>query len=302
MHARALSGRAPRTPSAHHARQIRRGGVNPLSAAAAAVTAPPSRLPRRSAVVASATTPGDESSNTSNPNPELTGAAAAAPASSKTPWYNNTKNNEGWTSVSSAADLARAAHAARQSGRRVLALELWAPHCSVCKSSWPALSRLARDDALARDVLFAKASIEGDDVRRLLKEQQITGIPYVLVLDVGEPKEGSAPPPAAASEEEETVRGLLGQMFGQFVSRKLGGSAAGGGEAAAAAATEGAAAATAAGGATSVLAEASTTLILGQGASFKKIQVLRSNLAQVPALVKRGQRVVVDPNGLVVLV
>jgi thiol-disulfide isomerase/thioredoxin len=238
-------------------------------------------------------------------------------AATKTPWWS--KNNEGWTSVASSADLARAAHAARCSGKRIVALELWAPTCGVCKSSWPALSRLARDDALARDVLFAKASIEGEDIRRLLREERITGIPFCLVLDVGEAGTAVAAPPLPPAkkegEEEETVRGLLGQMLGQFVARKLGGGGnKKGGEAASAAEASSASAATATaaaassagggtgGGATGVLAEASTTLVLSQGASFKKIAVLRSNLATVPALVKRGSKVIVDPNGLVVAV
>ena len=124
----------------------------------------------------------------------VSAAAAAADdgsaSSSKAPWF--TKNTEGWTSLETAADLARAAHAARKSNRRVLALDLYAPSCSVCKSSWPALSRLARDDTLARDVLFAKASIDEPEIRRILKENGITGIPWVLVLDVGET--GPEPP------------------------------------------------------------------------------------------------------------
>jgi hypothetical protein len=206
---------------------------------------------------------------------------ADASTTNKSPWW--TKNTEGWRSLETAADLARAAHDARTSNRRVLALDLYAPSCSVCKSSWPALSRLARDDALVRDVLFCKASIDEPEVRRVLKEQGITGIPWVLVLDVG--TEGPDPP----SEGGDEVGGLIRGLATSFLKKQFGGAAAGGGAEASASAPA------------RVLESAGATVVLGQGASFKKINVLRSNLAAVPALVKRGQKVVVDPNGLVVV-
>lgn len=230
-----------------------------------------------------------------NPDAAATSTADDGASSSSSPakarWWE--KNTEGWTTLETAADLARAAHEARLSGRRVLALDLYAPSCSVCKSSWPALSRLARDDALARDVLFAKASIEGDDIRRILKEHSITGIPWVLVMDVGENGPDAPPPPPSESTEAAGLFKSLAASFlkKQFVSSPSSSPQKGAGEAAVEASAP----------PSRVLDAAGAALVLGQGASFKKIAVLRSNLAAVPALVKRGGKVVVDPNGLVVV-
>jgi len=258
---------------------------------------------RRRRLVATAA-PTDDAATAASAASDAATAAAAPP---KTPWYE--KNADGWQAVDSALDLARAAHAARKSGRRILAVDLYAPSCGVCKSSWPALSRLAREDALTRDVLFAKASIDGADMRRLLREQGITGIPWVLVLDVGET--GPEPPPAAVGggggEGEDDDAGVLLRSLAASWMRKT----FGGGQKqqqqqqqqqpAVAAKAEDAPAGDAAEKPPRVLDAAGVKLVHSQGASFKKIAVLRSNLTAVPALVKGGQAVVVDPNGLVVV-
>jgi len=295
----------PRPPRAAGTSASARPPPLPPRAPAAAASAR-ARVPRRARAAAGAAAEAEAADAPSGEASSSDGAAAPA----KTPWYS--KNAEGWTTLSSAGELARAAHAARSTGRRVLALDLYAPWCGVCKSSWPALSRLARDPALSAEVAFCKASIDDDDIRRLIKEQGVTGIPYVLVLDVGAPGAGGGAP-EPPSEAGEAV-GLVSQLFRQFLAKRgFGGGKERDEGAAAAAGAAGAAAAPAAaaadegggGGAAAaqprVLDAVGATLLLGQGAAFKRIAVLRSNLAAVPAMARRGHvPVVVDPNGLVV--
>lgn len=288
---------------------------SPLAAAPAAAAGGRSR-PRRSlpvAVVAAsdeATSAPAAAATAASPPPAVTPVAPSR--FDRTPWYQ--KNTEGWTSIETSADLARATHAARQSGRRILALDLYAPSCSACKSAWPAVSRLAREGSLPSDVLFAKLSIEADDARRLIKEQGVTGIPWVLVLDVG--LGGKDAPPAPATETDEAV-GLFKGLAATWLKKTFasGGSNGNkGGAAVVAAAAEAPAAAVAAtttaeepaGGEQtqqqgSMLDACGAKLVMMQGASFKKVAILRGNLTAVSALLKKGEAVVVDPNGLVVV-
>lgn len=55
--------------------------------------------------------------------------------------------------------------------------------CASCKSSYQKLCKIVADKALRKSFTFAKANIEVPEIKAMLKEENIMGIPYMLVYD-----------------------------------------------------------------------------------------------------------------------
>jgi thiol-disulfide isomerase/thioredoxin len=84
--------------------------------------------------------------------------------------------------VASLPELRRCIEEARQA-RQLLVVNYFGEQCYACKSLYPKLAQIARDN---HDVLFVKVNLtQSDELRLLLEEQGHTTVPFFQLYQFG---------------------------------------------------------------------------------------------------------------------
>ncbi|GIL83348.1 hypothetical protein Vretimale_11302 [Volvox reticuliferus] len=112
----------------------------------------------------------------------VTGSAASVDGpvlEAKVPWY---KKPCAFQELNSVEDLL-AAVLPENNGGRMSVVDFYAGWCACCKSSFPALCRIPKNDLLAENFNFYKANIEVGDFASFIKKKGVRGIPYVLIFN-----------------------------------------------------------------------------------------------------------------------
>lgn len=92
-------------------------------------------------------------------------------------WFE--KHKELWTELRGKDDLQAALSGLND---KLLVVDYYASWCAVCKTAYPALTRLA-DSELKQKYLFAKGSLESAEIKEKVKAEGIKGIPHLAVYD-----------------------------------------------------------------------------------------------------------------------
>eukprot|EP00878_Enallax_costatus_P001970 GHUV01002134.1.p1 GENE.GHUV01002134.1~~GHUV01002134.1.p1 ORF type:complete len:197 (+),score=50.22 GHUV01002134.1:327-917(+) len=94
-------------------------------------------------------------------------------------WYE--KHKELWTELKSEEEL-QAAFGSLPAGKMLL-VDYYASWCAVCKTAYPGLSRLAANKEHLQHFVFAKASLDQQEIKDHIKREGVRGIPHLSIYN-----------------------------------------------------------------------------------------------------------------------
>eukprot|EP00878_Enallax_costatus_P007605 GHUV01007962.1.p1 GENE.GHUV01007962.1~~GHUV01007962.1.p1 ORF type:complete len:249 (+),score=42.58 GHUV01007962.1:576-1322(+) len=86
-----------------------------------------------------------------------------------------------WTELKSEEEL-QAAFGSLPAGKMLL-VDYYASWCAVCKTAYPGLSRLAANKEHLQHFVFAKASLDQQEIKDHIKREGVRGIPHLSIYN-----------------------------------------------------------------------------------------------------------------------